>query len=479
MVLPRALPTSCLAALLAACAPPSSAPGPIPEPPTDAPEEEEPAWDLQVSPSWLGPERIVTTLVIDEGQPLQTLDGIGANAYPFPIQSVEGWDWDAVAPTLEELGLDYVRVVSWFQFWESVNDDDDPWHIEWSGFNSEVASLEWWDVPFTTWLTDRGIEPMVGIWNVADWLASGDPRRIDPADYDELGESITAYHLAMREAGIELRYAEVQNEPNIVAHVRYDTPEDLRDAARTVLDHLDAAGLHDVMLHGPNSNHADEVLPWAEAWFADEVLTDRTVAVSYHTWRSHDVEDYDAIRQLAQEHGKQVWATEVGYCPQTEGCYDDTHFLLSHTWGTALDASVSAWRAIVWSQAHRVYHWAAIGYDPAIDEAGGKLPTWYGLKHFTDAVPPGAVHVGSASPDPDVLIAAFAMPDSDALTAVVIHRGEQPTSARLLSARGTAWTIVGGATSAEDAYGTDAVIDPAGVVSLPARSVTNLRLEPR
>jgi len=260
--------------------------------------------------------------------------------------------------------------------------------------------------------------------------------------------------------------------------VRYDSPEDLRDAARAMLAHLDDAGFGDVMLHGPNSNHADEVLPWAEVWLADEVLADRTVAISFHTWRSAEFADYDAIRALAEAHGKQVWATELGYCPQTEGCYDGTHFLLSETWGTAFDAAVSAWRAIVWSRANRVYHWAALGYDPVLNENGERYPTYYAVKHFADFVPPGAVQVASESPDPDLLVVAFALPETDDLSAIVINRSEERRSVRIASAHGTPWTASDAVTSTEASYDAPADLDETGLLGLPGRSLTSLHLRP-
>jgi len=416
------------------------------------------------------------TVLIDESSPLQTLDGIGANAYPYPLQGAKGWDWAAVSPELEELGLDYVRMVSWFKFWESENDDDDPWNINWAGFETETPSMQWWDMPLAQWLDARGIEPLLGLWDTADWLASGDPRRIDPSMYDELGESIVAWHITMRDAGIEFPYAEVQNEPNIVAHIQYDSPEDLRDAAKTVITHLDAAGFQDVMLHGPNTNHADEVPLWAGPWFADEALAARTVAISYHTWMSSDFEDYDAIRQLAELHGKQVWATELGYCPVQAGC-PDGHLFDSEEWITAFDAALSAYRAIAWSRANRVYHWAAIGYDPVLSTAGERYPTYYAVKHFADSVPPGAVHVTTSVDDEDLAALAFSLP-SGGLSAVLINESLDERRVRLESALGAEWTWSQAITSADGSYGAAADVDAFGILTLPGVSITSLRLQP-
>ena len=469
-----------LFAVVLACpaTPDPAAPDPSPTPAPEPSPSPTPSSTPTPSPTPEPTPDPPPTVRLDPSLPLQTLDGVGANAYPFPIQSADSWVWESVAPTLEELGLDYVRIVSWFKFWESENDDDDPWHIEWSGFETETPSMQWWDLPFAEWLDARDIEPTLGIWDTADWLAGGEPRRIDPAMYDELGESIAAYYLSLRAAGIELPYGEVQNEPNIEAHIRYDSPEDLRDAARIVLAHLDDAGFEDVMLHGPNSNHADEVLPWAKVWLADEALAARTVAISFHTWSSADFADYDAIRQLAEAHGKQVWATELGYCPVASGCDEGTHFLASDTWGTAFDASVSAWRAITWSRANRVYHWAALGYDATMSTTGERYPTWYSLKQLADAVPPGAVHLTSTADDPDLLVMGFALPQSESLSAVLINAAEEERTARIGTPEGGPWTVVDAVTSSEGSYGVAAAVDGTGQLTLPAQSVTSLRLQP-
>jgi hypothetical protein len=58
---------------------------------------------------------------------------------------------------------------------------------------------------------------------------------------------------------------------------------------------FDQLALEHVMFHAPNLHSPRNNLPWIEAWFEDELLREWTVAVSYHTWWSHDRQEYDAI----------------------------------------------------------------------------------------------------------------------------------------------------------------------------------------
>ncbi|MBN1581659.1 MAG: hypothetical protein JXA89_13220 [Anaerolineae bacterium] len=251
------------------------------------------------------PTPAMVTITIDPGIEYQVMDGIGANSYAFPYASDLGWDWEAVKTVFDELDIAYIRLAPWLGWWETANDNDDPYTIDWDGFGTVNDIINAHDVPFAQYLHERGIELGVGVWDFGgvsewcetceDWLAMGSPRQIDPALYPELGESIASYILHLKNNGVPLRFAEVQNEPDIEAGIKYESPEALRDAGRAAIEMFDHFGLGDIQLHAPNLHSPRNNLPWIETWFEDDVLRERTAAVSYHTWWSQDQKQFDEI----------------------------------------------------------------------------------------------------------------------------------------------------------------------------------------
>jgi O-glycosyl hydrolase len=402
----------------------------------------------------------------------QSLDGVGACSNSFPFANDLGWSWDAVKFVYDEVNFHYVRLATWFGFWEARNDDADPYHINPSGFGGGTDTANWHDVPYAQYLTGKGIETMLGIWNVSDWMAGGSPRHIAPAMYPELAESITAYLLHMKDQGVAMPVAEVQNEPGIAAALQYDTPEDLRDAALALLDMLDRHGLTNVMVHGPNFHTPPGTVPWAKVWLENQTLRDRTAAVSYHTWWSDSFTDYDQIRQLAEQYKKPVWATEIGLLA-TDGLQPDT-------WATAWDTAKSFYRAIAWSRASRLYHWASLGNDAMVGKTGERYPTFYAVKHFANFITPAARLVDTASGNKQVLALGFLLPTGNR-SLILLNDSDSSKTMRIRSARGGVTTVSDSLTTSATAYdAVTAVVAPDAqgrpAVTLAAHSITSLHL---
>ncbi len=422
----------------------------------------------------------VDEIRINETVRFQTVDGVGANAYNFPYAEDQGWDWSSVEFVHTELDIQYVRTAPWFGFWEPSNDDADPNTVNWDAFGTDNIPV-WHDLPYATYLSGQGIEVLPGIWDVEEWLAGGSPRTIAAGSYAELGESIATYLEWFAQNGVDVPVAEVQNEPTIEAGIQYPSPEALRDAALAVLDQLDQHGLGQVMLHGPNVHAPSPTEEWARVWLADARLRSRTAAVSYHTWWDSDFDLYDGIRQVAEEYGLPVWATEVGYCALASGCFNGANYLLPETWGTAWDYALSYYRAFAWSHASRAYHWSLLGHDAVVSPTGERTPSFYVLKHFANYIPPGARLLETASGDSEVLPLAFLLADGT-VTAILINQGTTEKAVQVRSVLDAAWAPQDAIATTESSYESMATASgplgtPASVqITLPAQSVTSLRL---
>ncbi len=413
-------------------------------------------------------------VLFNETVRLQTVDGVGANVYNFPFAGDQEWDWASVAFTHVELDVAYVRTAPWFGFWEPENDDADPRQVTWDAFGTADAIPAWHDLPYATYLTEQGIEVMPGIWGVADWMIEGDPPQIPPENYPELGESIATYVRWLTDNGVPVPVAEVQNEPTIDASIQYPSPEALRDAALALLDQLDAQGLDDVLLHGPNVHMPEPTVQWARPWLENERLRERTAAISYHTWWQDDFELFDGIRALGEEYGLPIWATEVGYCALTDGCFDGQNFLLPATWGTAWDYALSHYRAFAWSHASRSYHWTLVGHDAAVGTTGERYPSYFVLRHFTNRIPRGARMLEVAAGDAELLPLAFLHPNGD-VAVLLINQGDAEKSVDLVSVAGRGYAPADAWATTEAEHDGSAAVD--GSAGEPAR--IGLTLAPR
>ena len=457
---------------LAGCSTPAATPVPTETPPPTATAR--PTLTPSPVPS---PTPAVVTVSIDPAVTYQTLDGMGANSYAFPFANDIDWDWEAVKFVFDELDIAYIRLAPWLGWWETANDNDDPYTINWDGFGTVHDIINTHDVPFAQYLHARGIELSVGVWDFGgvsewcetceDWLASGRPRQIPPELYPELGESIAAYILNMQNHGVPIAVAEVQNEPDIEAGIRYAKPETLRDAGRVVLEQFDHFGLEQVMLHAPNLHSPNNNVPWIETWLADETLRERTVAVSYHTWWSVDRRNYEAIWEAAQQYGKPVWATEAGYQDTSTG-------LVPHTWRSAWEYGKSFYRAIAWSLASRVYMWTILGNDAAVGKDGERYPLFYVFKHFANYIPAGTVLVESQADDARMLSLAFARPDGT-YSVILLNDNRMEKAVRFADLPAPIAEVV---VTTETAYGVIVIPGPDDVLVLPPLSIASLILRP-
>lgn len=472
----------CLALLLAGCTLPAFQGQPTRSPTAAAQTAQPEVNSPKVIPS-LTPPPAVAHVQIDPSIAYQVMDGFGANCWVFPFASDLEWNWEAVQFVFDELDLAYIRLAPWLGWWETANDNTDPYTIDWAGFGTVNDIINRQDVPFAQYLHQRGIELSLGVWDFGgvadycadkaqcpDWLASGNPRSIPPELYPEMGESIAAYVLNLQNNGVPVPIVEVQNEPDIQAGIQYSNPETLRAAARALLEMLDHYGLEQVLLHGPNLHSPTLNVRWIETWLADETLRQRTAAVSYHTWWSENRRDYEEIWQAAQKYNMPVWATEAGYSGSATN-------IDPSQWKTAFGFAESYYRAIAWSHASRVYHWSLLGFDGAVGKQGERYPMFYAVQHFANFIPPGAVLVESQADDARLRTLAFALPGGG-YNLILLNANPEPRAVAFAETGSIDPRLAAVTISSEQAYAIEGSVGADGLLLLPAMSIASLRIEP-
>lgn len=403
-------------------------------------------------------------LQFDDSIVYQTMDGIGACSNNFPFVSDIGWTWSTAKWVFDDLHLSYMRTAPWFEFWEPSNDNFDDLIPNWSAFGPNGITATH-DVGFGKFLTSKSIDVNPGIWALPTWLKNPtNTEFVNAAKLPEVGETIATYMKNLVNNSIPIKMTEVQNEPAITAAVQYQSPETLRDAGLQVIAHLNALGLNNTMLHGPNFHTPPGTVAWAQVWFANSTLASRTAAVSYHTWWSTSFSDFDAIRRFAEGIGKPVWATELG-------CVRAVNFSQS-SWSDAWEYAQMYYRALSWSHASRTYHWMLLGNDAAIDDATGKpYPGYFILKHHANFIPPNSKMVFSKAGDSSILATVFKNPDGN-LAAIILNNGSAAKTLRITAASGAALNIVEKYTTSNGSYFIGGATSGTQLV-LPAQSISS------
>jgi O-glycosyl hydrolase len=395
----------------------------------------------------------VVTIQVDGAIRYQTFTGFGAALTPFewdgiyrahdPTQpakvTASQTNREAIARLLfTDLGIAHARLfVSGF---EPVNDNADP-------FTLNPAGFDWTRV---NWLTDflalarpAGLQSWWASFTMTfnqseDWLRlPGDPCHLDSNKMDEEVEWLLAGALRFREAGFELPYLAVQNEPDLGpgcpngppisvedyvtivkrlgARMRAEglttqiivsdgwTPQNALRYMQATLDDLDARPYVGVLAYHSYSDGYDEPVTLLKA-SAQGQPPHAAVGVR------------EQIRNLAAQYNLPVWMTEICYCtPRNASDFDLVRGRLNHVHDELTIANVSAFDAMqlffidrpgVRDELVHVY----FGPDGTLERYEISI-YGYLLGHYSRFVVPGSVRLNVESGDPRVRVTAFERPD--------------------------------------------------------------------
>ncbi len=404
----------------------------------------------------------------------QTMDGIGANSYTYPVANDLEYRWNRVNFAFSEVKLAYIRFAPWFPWWEPINDNPDANAPNWQAFQSQLTIAEDHNVPFTRFVQRYGSKLTPGIFNLPEWMTRGAPRRLPEDMRPELAESIATYLIYLRKQGVKIEVAEVANEPDLDMVVGYQKPEALHAALKQTIKTFKNMGVTQ-KFHAPNVGSPGPTVAWAKPLLEDPEIKPHLQAISYHTWWSKDPKEYQAIAELSQAHDIPVWATEVGYCPLRDGCFGNKKYLRPETWDTAFDYALSYYRAIAWSRASRVYHWALMGFDAAVGPMGQRHPSYFVLKHFANYIPPRSVYIESISANAQVKSLAFQRLDGR-ISLILLNESKEAQKAFFGSSDARALKIDYGVSSQPGNFEQKLKRPEPGQLELPAQSITSLIL---
>ena len=292
---------------------------------------------------------------IDGSTKYQTLDGFGVN-----INSAWWYDGEygdsrvvqsAIDLLVDSLGATIFRAVIEEIDWETVNDDKDPNHFNWTYYDSIFSGKRFQGVWRTLrYLNHKGITDglmisFMGAAPAAEPLMPSDPQKswMGDTDYgiaanmeDELAESIAALLYYMRnKAKVQFRLVSPMNETDVISWSRSEhhpngivEGPNIPDAVqyvrivRKLAKKIDSLGMGDIRFVAPDA--AGEVFfkAFLSETIRDPYLMDKMACWGVHQY-GNDAANYLDIINLPDNPNKAFWVTETAGIGNLLGQLDD------------------------------------------------------------------------------------------------------------------------------------------------------------
>jgi len=262
------------------------------------------------------PDANSASLSIEAESSRYLFHGFGGN-YAFQIES------PVAAYTLEHIQSRWARTEITLVDWEPENENSSTADTDYGRFieNDKPGTRLRHEFELMRTLKQKGIPFIASVWRLPEWMLADrgtkgpDDRQriIDPAMFDEVVESLTAYILYARDFyGVEPDLFSF-NEPDLGIRILF-TPEEHREAVKRIGAHFAAMGLRTRMVLGDTS-HArgthEYVLPAA----GDPEALQYAGAISFHSWNGASPEQYQAWADLAERLGLPLLVAELGADP--------------------------------------------------------------------------------------------------------------------------------------------------------------------
>lgn len=400
----------------------------------------------------------------------QTIDGMGVQAWDYPIANANDWNWDAAAPAFDDVDLYYAQLITLFSRWEPDNDNDNASLINERAFDP-FGDIAGEDLPMAQFLGSHQLGVTVQNVQVPGWLL-GETGEILPENYEEFAESVTSYHQYLDDRNVSteaIEIARVGAEGQVLG-----TPAAAVAAGERLVSSMQVFALDRPLLTPSVPGVvADE---WLAPWFDSPTLTEATIAISVRGQATSDLVDFQSVAQWSQLTGKPVWAYDNWYCGADEGCpaapAED-----STTWATAWEMAQQNWRLIVHAHASRIYHAAMVGAQPSVvPETGEKNPTFFVLQHFANWIPEGSVLLEARSDVAEVWPVVIERPDGT-MSLIVLNTGFVNTQIDLHLAAADISVVLPPVQSIAGQYVVQtpaASVDGAISLTLPTNSLTSV-----
>lgn len=300
--------------------------------------------------------------------------------------------------------------------WEWLNDNDDPFDINWNAFNTEALDrrASEWLVPWKRAVEARG-EPF-NVYVSPSFFRGGSSGDLPPwilADPQEYAEWALALLLRLRDVhGISADYYSICNE---AGNGNVFGPQVVARMMKALMPRLRREGFS-TLVEFPESVNAHVAWRYIEALRDDPDIWKWIGLISYHWYGRDNQSSMVKLRDFARERGLPTAQTEF------------MNLTIDHLYDDMILGGVSYWE--IYGLATPDYK-AALSHISSTSFRGGK---WYWrFRQVSHYVRPGAVRVEATSSDPALRVLAF---DRDGATTVVLINTGTPGSERTVAIAG-------------------------------------------
>lgn len=420
------------------------------------------------------PNAIIT---IDSSKSYQTMEGFGATHITLASSPKR----DDLSPELRAQAIEAVygqvrlntgnidlgvletpanAVDPWNQ---QANDDDDPLHFNWRGFNfdgSDAARQKLIDLAGPKGFDDYYLGLRVSVRWANTWM-----KAVRSKDYnrylDETAEQIAAGMIHWRDTyGIVKKYVQLFNEPTS-GNDELD-PGSIReeiDIIKRVANRLKKEGFPFVKFVVPGEESEERSLEVATAILADAEAREHVGAIAYHPYpygatysrvpkilntagRGKPdlarVAVRHQLRDLGRKYSLPLWMTEVSNGAVPPRSFDDLRGRAIHIHDELVYADASAY----FGMQNMIDSVSVRGRDPfdqegsivIVDLIGKKVfitGMGFAIGHYSRWIQRGAVRIEATSDDPLLLVTAFWDESQKRLVLVVINNEDGPTNVSL------------------------------------------------
>jgi hypothetical protein len=427
---------------------------------------------IPVDPGVLSSTPIV--VMVNANQTFQTIEGWGISMRLFTDPHIIGLLQDdpnnslripasAQAEILDSLyrgiGLTRVRPGPDPGGIEPVNDNDDP-------FNTDLTKFDFSGRNNDAFLNLTADLRKLGMTHW--WLS---PIQLEPfmneSNPDEYVEWAMAINRRWRDAGLELPYYSIANEPTGLGAPVSDA-DYMREVVKRLGHRLRAEGFSTRIVI------PDNVSPSTSASFAQTILADPdarqyVAAIAYHLY-GEPITNSAALKDLSAQYGIPLWMSEYFTRDWMEWA------MIVHSLLVDYNVSVVDYLAGFLGDASGSEALISLLHTGTTYNGYMMQPHYYAYGNFTKYVRPGAVRVATSSPDEHVLVSGFLR--AGHLTLVAINRHETDVTVRFdLSGApsSTPFSLV--RTTESDhlrSAGTARLVNGSVTVPLKASSITTL-----
>jgi O-glycosyl hydrolase len=413
-------------------------------------------------------------VLIDNTREHQTMEGFGATHLPLVYQGTG----DTLSPKLRSQAIDVVynqvgitmgnlegALLESPDDWNARrNDNDDPFKINWSGFqtfNADTMKTKVVDVAQPLGFDNYFLAQKINVRWASPWLDSIRQNNYDRY-LDEAAEQVAAGQVYWYDVyGIVPRYQMLFNEPlSGNGELLNGAVQDVVDIIKRAGARLRSEGFSTIKFVVPNEETEEISLSSATAILADPQARQYVGAIGYHPYPYGSVyasiprilhtsgmgrPDQDRIvvrnnlRDLGKQYGIPVWMTEVSHGEVDSRSFDACRGRAIHIHDELVYADAAAYFGMnnMWDTISQQLHFGNSNLFSEEDtivlidndtETVHTTGMGYAIGHYARWIERGAVRTEAISSDPLLLVTAFRQTSQRRIVLVIINNASAEKS---------------------------------------------------